>query len=720
MAVVQPMVSTTLLLAAVFACLHRGLRGEHDRGAWIAFGLGILAWTLGDLVRAIFYPVVRPQPSVADVLYLSFYPGAAIGLVLITRARLRHLTRSLLLDGATALVTVAGVAVAFVIPEVLSSVSERARDTALVNLAYPVGDTVLLAFLASVIAVTGLRRLGRITVALVMFAFADVAYTIALPEYGQTILWIGAFWVLGMLLLATGARDDSPPPDAHQRADWTLFLVPLLAAPVNLAVLVADVPPVLAILPASGILLGMVRTGVTFRHTLTLLESRRQAVTDELTGLANRRRFNQHLATAFAADEPFGLLVIDLNRFKALNDGLGHHVGDRLLVDFGRRLTAALPDARLVARIGGDEFAVLTDGGIEAAAARIEAALSEPFVLDGLELHMGASLGGALAPEHAATPVELLQRADSAMYDAKRANLGFRLYRPNGEGPSRDRLALGEELRRGIAAGELEVHYQPQTDIARRRMVGVEALVRWRHPERGLLFPDTFISLAEDLGIVRDLTRHVLQTAVDQAATWRASGHDLSVAVNLALADLLDPELPAVVDAALARSGLPAHRLVLEITEDVAMTDEDHIVAVLARLRDRGVELALDDFGTGLSSLARLRRLPVQELKIDRSFVMGIDAGDEDASIVRMTIELGHALGIRVVAEGVETEAALDLLASQRCDTAQGFHFSRPVPATELTGLLEVGVAGLAQPESAIVITRDQSSAASASSGMRN
>lgn len=702
MSVLQPAVTTAALLVAAFACFKR----EQDRGAWIAFGLGILSWTAGDLVRAIFYPVDRPQPSVCDVLYLGFYPGAAVGLVLLTRSRLRHLTRSLIVDGATALITVTAVAVAFVLPQVLGSLGGQSRSAALVNLSYPVADMALLAFLTAAIAVTGWRRLERIAVALALFIVADVAYVFALPHFGQTILWLGVFWVLGMLLLAWAPRGVAPGEPEAQRDDWTLFLVPLIAAPVNLAVLVPGLSLLPSLLAATGILLCIVRTGLTFRHTLTLLENRRQAITDELTGLANRRRFNRRLNRAFAAAEPVGLLVLDLNRFKALNDGLGHHVGDRLLVDFGQRLVAALPDAQLVARIGGDEFAVVTaDDRLAVAAARIEAALEEPFGLDGLELHMGASIGGALAPEHADTPAELLQRADVAMYAAKRGNVGFQLYRPGGAKASREQLALGEDLRRGIAAGELEVYYQPQADIARQRITGVEALVRWRHPERGLLFPDTFIALAEDLGLMRDLTRHVLSAAVGQAARWRGAGFDLSVAVNLGLADLLDPELPAVVDAALTRTGLPASRLVLEITEDVAMADEERTLAVLTKLRERGVELALDDFGTGLSSLARLRRLPVQELKIDRSFVMRIDADDEDAAIVRLTIELGHALGIRVVAEGVETEAALDRLAAQRCDTAQGYHFSRPVPAAELTRLLEVladrfevGVAGLTPP----------------------
>ncbi|MDA0169258.1 bifunctional diguanylate cyclase/phosphodiesterase [Solirubrobacter taibaiensis] len=685
MSILQIVVTTAVLLAAAVVCLRRGRR---DGGAWIAFGVGIVLWTLGELTRAVFYPVSRPQPSVVDALYLGFYPAAAVGLVLMTRSRLRHLTRTLVLDGATALVTVAGLGVAFVIPAVIGSVDGQTRDAALVNLAYPLADTVLLAFLVTAIAVTGWQRLERIAGALALYAAADVAYVLLLPRYGQTIMWVGAFWVLGILLLASGARQTTRG-SAPMRADWTMFLVPLIAAPVNLGVLLAPLPLAPSAFAAVGILLGMVRTGVTFRHTLTLLETRRQAITDELTGLANRRRFNRHLARAFETGEPVGLLAIDLDRFKALNDGLGHHVGDRLLIDFAERMVDALPEALLIARIGGDEFAVLTHGDrLAQASAQIDAALVRPFELDGLELHIRASMGGALAPEHASTPAELLQRADIAMYAAKRASGGFQLYRPGGAEPSRDQLALGEDLRRGIAAGELEVFYQPQADIRQRRIVGVEALVRWRHPTRGLLFPDAFLTLAEDLGLMRELTRHVLHTAVRQAAVW-----DVSVAVNLSLTDLLDPDLPTAVRAALDEAGLPAHRLVLEITENVAMADPERILAILGRLRALGCQLALDDFGTGLSSLARLRRLPVQELKIDRSFVMELDV-----AIVRLTIELGHALGIRVVAEGVETQEALELLEELGCDVAQGYHFSRPVAAAELGGLLAVGVADLALP----------------------
>lgn len=266
MSVLLPVATTTALLLAALVCFRRGHR---DGGAWIAFGVAILAWTIGDLARAILYPLTRPQPSFVDALYLSFYPAAATALVVLTRSRLRHLTRSLMLDGATALVTVLGLAVAFVIPAVIGSVDGQTRDAALVNLAYPLADTALLAFIAAVVALTGWRRLERIVIALTLFAVADVAYVLLLPRYGQTIIWLGAFWVFGMLLLASGSR-KTPGRSEHLRADWTMFLVPLIAAPVNLGVLLAPLPLVPSAFAAVGMLLGIVRTGVTFRHTLTL------------------------------------------------------------------------------------------------------------------------------------------------------------------------------------------------------------------------------------------------------------------------------------------------------------------------------------------------------------------------------------------------------------------------------------------------------------------
>jgi diguanylate cyclase (GGDEF)-like protein len=740
-----PTLSTSLLTLAAAVCVRQGIRAPEDRVGWFAFAAAIASWTLGDAVRAVAYPVDRPHPSIVDPLYLGFYPGAAAGLVLLARRRVRHFTRSLVLDGVMAVLAVGALTAAVVVPGLDAALGGEERATALMNTVYPLADMALLAVVTATIALTGWRpapQLARIAVALVVWSAVDTAYVEASLRYGDTVTWLGAGWVLSVLLLAS-ATSRVAHGEARRRGPrdgWRLFLVPLVVAPICIAFLavgfVVRLPVAAGALAAASLVVSIVRTGVTFRENLLLLETRRQSLTDELTDLANRRRLNARLQEVFATapdpSAPFGLLLIDLNRFKVLNDTLGHHVGDRLLTELGPRLLSALPGADVVARLGGDEFAVLLTDGVDAqrladAAGRIAAALDETFVLDGLELQVSASIGGALSPQQASTAAELLQRADIAMYQAKRRHAGYTLYEAGRDEHSRDRLALGEELRRGVAAGELEVHYQPQADLHTGRITGVEALVRWQHPERGLLAPDVFIPLAEELGLMAGVTRHVLRDATAQASRWRAHHGDLSVSVNLSMANLLDPNLTMTVQDALGASGLPAAALVLEVTEDVVMVDPERMLTTLGSLADLGVEIALDDFGTGHSSLAYLKRLPLREVKIDRSFVMRMGEDVNDAAIVRLTADLGRALGLRVVAEGVEHREAWDELDRVGCHVAQGYLLSKPVPAVALTPLLAAPAyqtsperqSHVSSPEGSIGAETDQTKTLPSSSGVR-
>jgi diguanylate cyclase (GGDEF)-like protein len=694
--VVLPGLLMLVLLTAVALCALRAIADPEHRATWLPFALGIGAWLTGEVVRAVLYPVDRPFPSVPDALYFLIYPFVAAGLLAMLHRRVGTFRRSLVLDGATAGVAVAAVALTVVVP----MLSGYRDGEALGQLAYPLADAGLLALVVAALAMTArrpARDLAFVAAGLTLFAVCDATYVLIDDD---TVVWLGAGWGVSMVLLAlaSNAPADDRPHDA--RPGPAMFLVPLVSAAAGIGLLLAgyvvDVPGVAAVLAALALVLGIVRTGVTFRENLALLETRRQAVTDDLTGLANRRRLGARLGELFAAGEPVGLLLIDLNRFKELNDTLGHPVGDRLLGALGPRLRAAVPEADLVARLGGDEFAVLLTGGpgygtLADAAGRLQRAMDAPFALDGLALHIGGSVGGALAPGDAADPAALLQHADVAMYEAKRTGVGYAPYRADRDRHTRDRLELSEDLRRGIADGELVVHYQPKADLRTGRVVGVEALVRWEHPVRGMVFPDTFIPLAEETGLMAGLTRHVLTAAVHQAAAWRAEGHDLSVAVNLAMANLLDPQLPADVADLLRATGVAPDRLILEITENVVMGDPERVLGVLTALRALGVELALDDFGTGYSSLGYLKRLPVQEVKIDRSFVMGMGADEGDAAIVRATTELGRSFGLRVVAEGVEDADAWRALAAAGCTLAQGYHLSRPLPADQLAPLLSAG-----------------------------
>jgi diguanylate cyclase (GGDEF)-like protein len=416
---------------------------------------------------------------------------------------------------------------------------------------------------------------------------------------------------------------------------------------------------------------------------------RHQALHDALTGLPNRTLLHRRAERDLRGDDPAAMLLIDLDRFKEVNDTLGHDYGDALLVEVAERLSAALRRGDTLARFGGDEFAVLVAGAPDRAAVielagRLQEALRRPFALRGVAVELEASIGVALYPEHGTTAGRLLQRADVAMYEAKRGGHGIVTYTAERDPYSEDRLGLLAELRRAIERDELVLHYQPKVSLRTGELTGVEALVRWQHPIRGLLGPDEFVPLAERTGAAADLTRWVVDHALAQCAAWREDGIDLPVAVNLAAANIVDITLPDAIGALLERYGVSAERLECEISEHTVMADPVRATAVLGGLRELGVGLSLDDFGTGHSSLSYLKRLPLDEVKIDRSFVAGMADDDNDAVIVRSTIDLARNLGLRVVAEGVETAEVMDALRELRCDVAQGYHISRPLPAGEL------------------------------------
>jgi diguanylate cyclase (GGDEF)-like protein len=415
-----------------------------------------------------------------------------------------------------------------------------------------------------------------------------------------------------------------------------------------------------------------------------------RALHDSLTELPNRTLFRRHLELAIDAGGrtpgAFAVLLMDLDRFKEVNDTLGHHNGDRLLEAVAARLTGSLRPGDVVARLGGDEFGILLTGSIdrESAGERAEQildSLAKPFDVQELTLEVGASIGIALFPEHGADPDTLIQRADVAMYEAKGSLAGHEIYDPEADSYSPARLALLGDLRSAIEHNRLTVEYQPKVDVADGRIVGAEALVRWRDPRRGLVSPDDFIPIAEHTGLLRPLTLQVLSAALAECSRWRAAGHDLSVAVNLSARNLLDAALPADVARLLADSGVPPSALELEITETTLVADLVRTHGVLQRLNEIGVGISIDDFGTGYSSLSYIRRMPVDELKIDKSFVTGMADNENDALIVRSTIELGRNLGLRVVAEGVETLEVWAQLQVLGCHVAQGYHFGRPVSA---------------------------------------
>ncbi len=424
---------------------------------------------------------------------------------------------------------------------------------------------------------------------------------------------------------------------------------------------------------------------------------RYQALHDGLTGLPNRTLFHDRVGQALERSRrtaaTHAVLLMDLDGFKDVNDTLGHESGDALLHELGERLLSTMRSSDTVARLGGDEFAFLL-GDVDDVEAtklvtRIRQALHDPFVLHALPLHVDASIGIALFPDHGETVELLLQRADVAMYVAKRAQTGFAFYDVQTDDYTPTRLTLVGELRRAIDRRELAVHYQAQVDLESREVCGVEALLRWQHPTRGLLQPDDFMAAAERSGLMGLLTRYVIEQALEQQQRWQQAGHDLQVAVNVSMLCLLDPTFSDDVSGLLERRGTAPSSLELEITEHTFVADPVRIEGVLRELADHGLRIAIDDFGTGYSSLARLRRLPLHGIKIDRSFVQAMASDHDDAVIVRSTIELAHNLGMLVTAEGVETRDVYDALVELGCDAAQGFAVCGALPAGEFAAWLD-------------------------------
>jgi diguanylate cyclase (GGDEF)-like protein/PAS domain S-box-containing protein len=424
---------------------------------------------------------------------------------------------------------------------------------------------------------------------------------------------------------------------------------------------------------------------------------------DALTGLPNRALLRDRLAHALAQaqrrDQQVAVLFIDLDRFKYVNDSFGHAAGDQLLQEVARRLRGTLREDDTVARVGGDEFQVVAchvAGSVDAAriADKLMGVLGEAYVVEEQELHLTVSIGVSLFPRDGASGELLLKYADTALYEAKgEGRNAYRLFSPEMNAQAHGRLRLESDLRRAVERDELELHYQPQLDLATGRVCAVEALVRWRHPVRGLVPPNAFIPLAEETGLVLGIGEWVLHEACRQVAQWQRAGvgcgdQPLRVAVNISARQLQRPGLDAAVRRALRHSGLPASSLELEITESSVMLDPQHAQSVLQALRDLGVQLSIDDFGTGYSSLAYLKRLPLDRLKIDRSFIGGIPADADDATIVETIIVMTHKLGLRVIAEGVETAEQRQQLVQQGCDEMQGFLLAHPVPAGELPGVL--------------------------------
>jgi diguanylate cyclase (GGDEF)-like protein len=668
--------------------------GAGPRRREVSFlAAGVTAFCIGNAtyVFALGKNLALPFPSIADAAYLTFPPLVLTAFAFAVRRELRGVSASVWLDSALgALGGACALSVLFtpVFENLAGGLFAKA-----VAVAYPLFDMLLVAAVVGVIALQGWRLRSAWFWAMAgmsMMTAADLVYSLRIANDAYAIGTIlDAGWPLGLALLAGWARS----PVQKKQEQRPLLAIPALATLVGVIVLamasrthVTSIAVVLAIVSLVAV---AARTQLAFRQLLRLSDLRRQATTDDLTGLPNRRALYAAVAEELRGPpRSRALLLLDLDRFKEVNDSLGHHVGDQLLTNAAHRLRGELGPGDVLARLGGDEFAVLLVDADEkraiAFAAHLKESLFGPITLEGIALHTDVSIGIALSPDHGTDVDVLLRRADMAMYRAKNSRLGHELYAGNGDARGQERLRTMEQLRRAITDDELILHFQPKMDLRSGEVRGVEALVRWNHPTRGLLRPDSFLELIEESGLMAALTRRVLDRALAQAAIWKAQGRPLQVAVNLSAGSLMDIQLPAYVALQLGLHEVPADLLQLEITEQTLMGDRKRARRILSALRAQGIQIAIDDFGTGYSSLAYLRDLPIDELKLDRSFVAPMAEDARAAALVASTVGLAHGLGLRMVAEGVEDNATYNTLLSQGCDEVQGYYVSRPLSAADL------------------------------------
>jgi diguanylate cyclase len=688
-------------------CFARAFVVKRGRAIPIVLGLSLLAWAAGDIaLSAESIGGADPAvPSVADGFYLAFYPLAYVGIMLLVRRQARRFSAATWLDGAVAGLGAATICSVFAFHSLLSSLGDSALAVA-TNLAYPVGDLLLLVLVVGGTAVLPGRRRARWVLIAAGCAADAVGDTSNLfhASLGSTHLGTvldAVAWPTSTLLISAAmwVRSGATDPQRHERPPG--LVLPAVAAGAALVVLVVaaytSVGHVAAGLAAATLTFAGIRAALSLMRLRTLTEERHgQAITDELTELGNRRALFELLDGLLEAHEigdeqarKLAFLFVDLNRFKEVNDSFGHSAGDELLRQLGARLRGALRTADLLVRLGGDEFAVvLLDADADYGATiaqRLSARLEEPFLIGNVAAHISASIGIAVVPDDAVRAPDLLRQADLAMYRAKVDGKAFAIYQAEIDGQG-NRLALVEDLRVAIEQRQLELHYQPQVDLRTGEIVAVEALVRWRHSRHGFIPPLEFLPLAEDAGLMDELTTLVLDEALGQCAVWQAQNQPVTVSVNISATNLLSPGFPAAVARLLERHRLDPAVLVLEVTETVTMADVDRCRQAIQELSDLGLVVSVDDFGAGFTSLAYLSSLAVGELKLDRSFINGLSTGTDtrDLALVRSTVKLAHALGLRVVAEGVEDEDSFELLTDFECDLAQGYLISKPQPAGQL------------------------------------
>jgi diguanylate cyclase (GGDEF)-like protein len=722
-----------LISAATAGCLFAGARLHRPQRPWIWYllGAGMACWAIGDGIfeSLTAFSTTIPYPSLSDPFFLLAYPLFGAALLFANRSQRTGSRKGTVIDAG--IITI-GALILFYIVLMRPYLEDPSSPlmAKLVSVAYPVGDLFLLGVLATRAAGRGTTSTRLLLSWLPLLIVADVIFAV-MTIHGTYVSgsWVDAGWLIGYVLLGASALHPSmasaPAKPEEQlttrsigRVRVSLLAIASLVGPVLICVeaiqrdvrdiyVVAAGCMILAVLVLARIM-GLIREADVRRQELrdAMVQLSYQALHDPLTGLGNRTLFADRIAHASARSgrQELGLtvLLIDLDDFKAVNDGLGHAIGDDLLVAVAERLLIATRESDTVARLGGDEFAILVEDhpggeGPIRAADRILNGLAVPYDLGGRTVFMSASIG--IARHHTpASGNDTLRHADVAMYMAKAAGKARHVsYEPEMGAAAVSLIELKTEMRRALDAnfGEFVVHYQPIVALASKDILGVEALVRWIHPSRGLLPPNDFLPVAEETGMIVRIGKLVLQDACTRVAGWRrsiAGMEDLTVSVNLSSRQVQDKDLLTDVRRALTDAGLAPEALILELTEDLLLRDVETVNTVLHSLTSLGVRISVDDFGAGNSSMSYLKRFPITELKIDKSCVEDLAGASADSSLVQGMIHLGRAVHLRMVAEGIEEPDQVTALRDMGCEIGQGFLFARPRPADELENLLVTGL----------------------------
>ncbi|KQX66281.1 hypothetical protein ASD06_07995 [Angustibacter sp. Root456] len=670
-------------------------------GLWAAGAATVGASQAVELVRF---------PAPGEALYLLSYLGMAAFLLLDVAGR-RLPALSVWLEAAVVCGAAACVS-AFAVLSPLALTFERGGLALLLAILYPLIDLVLGTIVLAQLLLRQRERTGRtaaLALAFLGLAVADSSFLVSLKQdtYSTNVL-LDILWGVSFAVLV-GAACTPPRQAVGQGSGQLRTRTLVVAAGVGLLVLVVHpggtigwvvtVPAIITLVGAGA------RMVLALREARGAAEALRLSLTDELTGLPNRRAVLASADESLRERRAFGFMLLDLDGFKDINDSLGHGTGDEVLIAVARRMRDALPSDVVVARLGGDEFALLslTDDDLELleTARRVREVLMAPLHIDNLDLAIGASIGITVAGQDDASATDLLRRADVAMYEAKESRSGALLYDTAQDGYSRQRLRRGEELRHAIASNELVLWYQPQVDAVSRRVTAMEALVRWQHPREGLLSPMLFLSEARRAGLMPALSDAVMRMVVSDTRAFVDAGYDFRVAMNCAPPELLGGQLLPRLYEELAEADLPGDSVLIEVTEDSFLSDPERARDALYDLREHEVQASIDDYGTGFSSLAYLRDLPVQELKIDRSFVSALTADHRTRLIVQTTTQMAHAMGLRVVAEGVEDEQTATELVAMKVDVLQGYHIAAPMPPEQVGPWLRRWATGAGRSTSA-------------------